>query len=60
MNRDLIQNILEATKNIHRSSIKGSGSFIVTSSQAANYFRIMYVGERIKKCKKILNKIKNK
>lgn len=55
MNRDLIQNILEATKNIHRSSIKGSGSFIVE-----NYFRIMYVGERIKKCKKILNKIKNK
>ena len=36
-----------------------SGNFIITSSQVAKSFTLMYVGERIEKCKKILARIKN-
>ena len=58
LQKDLIKKILEASNHIHRSSTKGSGNFIVTSPQVAS-FTIMYVGERIEKCKKILSRIRN-
>lgn len=59
LQKDLIKKILEASNHIHRSSTKGSGNFIVTSPQVAKSFTIMYVGERIEKCKKILSIIRN-
>ena len=59
MSKDLIKKILEASNHINRASTKGSGNFIITSSQVAKSFTIMYVGERIEKCKKILERIKN-
>jgi len=59
LQKDLIKKILEASNHIHRSSTKGSGNFIVTSPQVAKSFTLMYTGERIEKCKKILERIKN-
>ena len=57
--KDLIKKLLEASNHIHGTSITGSGNFIITSPQIAKSFTIMYVGERIEKCKKILSRIRN-
>jgi len=60
MSKDLIQKILEASNHIHKSSIKGSGSFIVTNTQVAKSFTNIFLNnQRIEKCKKILNRIKD-
>lgn len=59
LQKDLIKKLLEASNQIHKSSTKGSGNFIITSPQIAKSFTIMYVGERIEKCKKILTRIRN-
>lgn len=60
MSKDLIKKILEASNHIHRASNKGSGNFIVTSPQVAKLFQhFQHKFERIEKCNRILNKIKN-
>jgi hypothetical protein len=59
MNKDLIEKLLEASNLIHKRATRGSGNFLVTSQQVASSFTIMYVGERIEKCKKILSRIRN-
>ena len=59
LQKDLVKKLLEASNQIHRASTKGSGNFIITSSQVAKSFTLMYVGERIEKCKEILARIKN-
>lgn len=60
MSKDLIKKILEASNHIHKASIRGSGSFIVTNPQSAKSFTNIFLNnQRIEKCKKILNRIKN-
>lgn len=60
MSKDLIKKILEASNHIHKASIKGSANFIVTTSQTAKSFTNIFLNnQRIQKCKKILDKIKN-
>ena len=60
MSKDLIQKLLEASNHIHRVSIKGYANFIVTTPQTAKSFTNIFLNnQRIQKCKKILDKIKN-
>lgn len=55
MSKDLISNLLEASKKIHQATIKGSGNYIITNPQLGKVFdSLKRQNIRKEKIKKIL------
>jgi hypothetical protein len=58
-NKNLIDKILEASSIIHKSSLRGPASYIVTSSQTAQMIQEVFSENRSNWRKEKINKIFN-
>ena len=58
-NKNLIDKILEASSIIHKSSLRGSANYIVTSGQTAQMIQEVFSKNRSNRRKEKINKIFN-